>query len=79
MIISDKIYEGLRWTVSIVLPAISTFFLTLADAWGWDVPTEAIVTSISALSLFLGTVFGISKITYDRKSAEKLSAKKQKS
>lgn len=78
MNISKTCYESLRWLVSIVLPAISTFFLTLADAWGWDVPTEAIVTSISALSLFLGTVFGISKITYDKKNAERLSAKNKK-
>lgn len=67
-------YEIIRWLVSIVLPAISVFFATLADAWGWNLPTEAIITTISALSLFLGTVFGLSKLSYDKAKAEELNA-----
>lgn len=63
--LSHKAYEILRWIVIIVLPAIGTFFATLASAWGWDLPVEAILTSISALSLFLGAIFGISKVVND--------------
>ena len=59
------LYESIRWIVSLLLPAISVFFATLAEAWGWNLPTEAILTTISAVALFLGTIFGISKLTYD--------------
>lgn len=65
--LNHKTYEVLRWVVSIVLPAIGTFFATIARAWGWDLPVEAILTSISALSLCLGTIFGISKVVNDNK------------
>lgn len=65
--LSQKAYEILRWVVIIVLPAIGTFFATLANAWGWNVPVDAILTSISALSLFLGAIFGISKVVNDKK------------
>ena len=63
----SKVYEVLRWLVSIVLPALSVFFATLAQAWNWNLPTEAILTTISALGLFLGAVFGISKVVNDTK------------
>lgn len=62
----QKLYEALRWIVIIVLPAIGTLFATLASAWGWDLPVEAILTSISALDLFLGAIFGISKVVNDK-------------
>lgn len=65
--LNQKAYEILRWVVIIVLPAIGTFFATLANAWGWNVPVDAILTSISALSLFLGAIFGISKVVNDKK------------
>ncbi len=59
------LYEAIRWIVSLLLPATGVFFATLAKAWGWNLPTEAILTTISALSLFLGTIFGISKLVND--------------
>lgn len=76
MIINQKLYEIIRWTISIVLPALSVFFSTLANAWGWNLPTEAIVTTISAVALFLGTIFGISKVSYDKAQATEAAAKK---
>lgn len=63
--INQKLYEAIRWIISIVLPATGVFFATLAEAWGWDLPTEAILTTISAVGLFLGAIFGISKIVND--------------
>lgn len=65
--LNQKVYEILRWVIIIVLPAIGTFFSTLESAWGWNVPVEAILTTLSAISLFLGTIFGISKVVNDWK------------
>lgn len=61
----QKMYEAIRWIVAVGLPALSVFFATLAEAWGWNLPTEQILTTISAIALFLGTVFGVSKIIND--------------
>ena len=65
--VPDKVYEALRWLVAVFMPALGVFFSTLAEAWHWNLPTEAILTTLSALELFLGTIFGISKVIYDRK------------
>lgn len=77
MTLSSRAYEILRWCIAIVLPAIIVFFDTLANAWGWNLPVEAITTSLSALSLFLGTIFGISKLTHDKEVAEAQATKKK--
>ena len=78
MHLSSRTYELLRWLVAIILPAIIVFFDTLAKAWNWNIPVEPITTSLSALSLFLGTIFGISKLSFDKNQAEvELNAKKK--
>ena len=64
----DKVYEVLRWLVAVFLPALGVFFSTLAEAWHWNLPTEAILATLSAVELFLGAIFGISKVIYDRKN-----------
>lgn len=63
----DKIYEVLRWLVAVFMPALGVFFSTIAGAWQWNLPTEAILTTPSAVELFLSDIFGISKVIYDRK------------
>lgn len=63
----DKVYEVLRWLIAVFLPALGVFFSTLAEAWHRNLPTEAILTTLSAVELFLGAIFGISKVIYDRK------------
>ena len=63
----DKVYEVLRWLVAVFLPALGVFFSTLAEAWNWNLPTESILTTLSAVELFLGAIFGISKVIYDAK------------
>lgn len=63
----DKVYEVLRWLVAVFLPALGVFFSTLAEAWHWNLPTEAILTTLSAVELFLGAIFSISKVIYDSK------------
>lgn len=65
--LNQKVYETIRWIISVVLPAIGTLFGVLASAWNWNVPVEAILTTISAIGLFLGSIFGISKVINDNK------------
>lgn len=51
------LYELLRWVVSIVLPAVATLISALNAAWGWNLPIEGILATISAVGTFLGVVF----------------------
>lgn len=67
IMLPDKIYEVLRWLVAVFMPALGVFFSTIAGAWQWNLPTEAILTTPSAVELFLSDIFGISKVIYDRK------------
>jgi hypothetical protein len=60
------LYEGLRWVVSIVLPATATLLAGLNAAWSWGWPIEAILATFSAVETFLGAVFLGAKIISDR-------------
>lgn len=64
----QKVYEVLRWVVVLVLPAISVLITNLGKTWGWELPYEAISATIDYIALFLGTIFGISKIVNDKKT-----------
>lgn len=68
MILPTKIYEILRWIIWIVLPAIGVLLTTLTGAWGWNIPLDAILATISAIELFLGTILGIAKVSNDNKA-----------
>ena len=58
----QKIYETLRWLIIIVSPALCTLLLNL------NVPNaENIVHVISEITMFLGIIFGFSKVINDRK------------
>lgn len=63
--IPQRAYEIIRWTVAVFLPAFAVLFSTLAEAWNWNLPVQAILTTLSAVELFLGAIFGVSKIIYD--------------
>lgn len=64
---NSKLYEILRWAIWIVIPAIGVLISTLDSAWSWGLPIDAILTTLSAISLFLGTVLGIAKVQNDKK------------
>lgn len=57
-------YTKLKWLVQVVLPAFGTLYFTLGSVWGLP-NVEAVLATITALSLFLGTVLGISSHTYN--------------
>lgn len=63
-----RVYEVLRWLVSIVLPAVSTLILGLNKAWGWNLPIDAICATFTLVETFLGVVFLGSKIITDKRN-----------
>lgn len=61
----QKVYEWLRWIIAIVIPAAIVLFGVIGNVL--DIPnTDVILTIAGAVEVFLGTIFGISKINYDR-------------
>ena len=46
MILPTKVYEILRWFIWIVLPAVGVLLSTLAGAWGWNIPLDAILAKL---------------------------------
>lgn len=62
----QKVYEALRWLISVILPAIGSLLSALNAAWNWNLPIDAILSTLVAVELFLGAVFGISKVVNDK-------------
>lgn len=53
MKLNDKTYSYVKWGVSVVLPALGVLIGTLGKAYGWG-DTDLAVTTISAITVFLG-------------------------
>lgn len=67
MILPQKAYEIIRWIVVIVLPALITLYGVIGNTL--DIPyTTAVLTIATAVDTCLGTIFGIAKVSYDRKN-----------
>lgn len=64
----SKIYEALRWIIAIVIPAVSVLIVSLNTIWNLGWPAEQISLTLDAVALFLGAIFGISKVANDRKA-----------
>ena len=65
MILSNNLYNVLKWIATIGLPALSTLCFTIGSIWGWSF-TEQIIGSIAAVDMFLGVVLGISTAQYNK-------------
>lgn len=64
MVLSGKVYNILKWTLIIFVPALITLIGTLGHIYDFD--TETIVLTISAISTFLGVITGISNYNYNK-------------
>ena len=52
MILPDKYYQIIKWTVLTVLPTLSVLVATLGKAYGWN-ETDMTVLNINAIATFL--------------------------
>lgn len=59
---TNKVYDILKWITLIALPAISTFIITLGSLLGFDSTTA--VGIIAAITTMLGAMLGISSAKY---------------
>lgn len=61
-LLSNKTYEVLKWAGLIAFPAIATFIGVIGAVWGWP-DTDAIVTTLNAIGVLIGSLIGISHAT----------------
>lgn len=61
-IVSDKVYDILKWVGLVALPAIATFVGTVGTAVEWP-PTAIAVTVITAAGTLVGALLGVSQAT----------------
>ena len=72
MKLTDKWYEFFKKLVRIILPAVATLYFTLAQIWGLP-NAEEVLGSITAFTLFLGVVLGVSNANYEGDGVIELS------
>lgn len=68
MKMNDKLYDVLKYICQIGLPALGTFYFTVAQIVGLPY-AEQVVGVIAAVTTLLGTLLGISTYNY-RKGEE---------
>jgi hypothetical protein len=71
MRLSNKVYDILKYIVTIVLPALTTLWLTIASIW--HIPYgEPIGATMGAITVFLGALIGISSKNYNSSLEDEL-------
>lgn len=68
MKMSNKLYDVLKWIALIALDAVGLFYSTLSTIWNLPLGDEVLATC-AALSLFIGTLIGISSAQYNKSNA----------
>lgn len=67
MKMNDKVYNILKWSALVFLPAFGTLFGTLSEIWGIPFGSE-IAKTIVAFEFFIGAMVGISNLQYNKKN-----------
>ena len=63
--LSNKVYDVLKWIAQIVLPALGALYFGLSQIWGLPYG-EDIVGTITVIDVFLGALLGISTVQYNK-------------
>ena len=71
MKLSNKVYDILKYIVTIVLPALTTLWLTIASIWHSPYG-EPIGATMGAITVFLGALIGISSKNYNSSLEDEL-------
>ena len=63
--LSNRVYDILKWCVMIAIPALTTAYVGLSGIWGWPYAEEVAKTS-AVICTLLGTLLGISTAQYNK-------------
>ena len=64
---SNKVYDVLKWIVTVVLPALLTLFGVIGATLDLNY-TDTVITIGTAAITCLGTIIGVSSINYNAKN-----------
>lgn len=62
---SNKMYDILKWIAQYLLPGVGTLYFALAGIWKLPYGEE-VVGTITAVDAFLGLLLGISTANYNK-------------
>lgn len=65
MKLSNKVYDVLKWICLVFLPAAITLFGVIGKTLGLGC-TDTVLTIAVAVNTFLGSILGISNVSYKR-------------
>lgn len=68
MKMNNKMYDIIKYSLFIFIPALSLLISTLGNIYGFE--TETIILTIDAITLFIGTITGISSYNYKKGNDE---------
>lgn len=66
MKLNNKVYDVLKYISLIFLDAVGVLYKGLAEVWDLPYGTE-VMTTCTLLSIFIGTLIGISSYNYNKK------------
>lgn len=70
MLMNSKVYNCLKYITMIVLPALTTLWLSVGSIWGFPY-VEPIGATLTAITAFLGAILGISTSLYNIREQRK--------
>lgn len=62
-ILSNKLYDAIKWLITIGLPAVGALYFMLAEAWDFN-NSRGVNGTINAIIAFLGLLIGYSGRQY---------------
>ena len=68
MTLSNKVYDTLKALVTVVIPACTTFYVTLDSIFGWGYG-DTVAKVSAAVCTLLGSLMGISSVNYYRRTS----------
>ena len=71
---SNKVYDILKFIAQIVLPAVATFYVTIAGIWNLPLGDE-ISRTVMAIDTLLGAILMISTASYKKNLLDKEEVK----
>lgn len=63
---TNKMYDILKWVALVVLPALAALYLGLSGVWGLPYGEE-VSTTLMLLNTFLGAILQVSTIQYRKR------------
>lgn len=69
MKLNNKVYDVLKWITIVFLPALITFAGVVMNALNFEY-TQIVLTIAVAFDTFLGSILGLSTISYNKEKGE---------